>query len=382
MRISDLLPTGKEREAPFSQFITDLNPTRAAAVLSAESAIIKTGVQNLDEDYYFKKFAADQAAPQLTPSGVYSLTIQAARKITSGIAQTPPQTPDLEMMCEAVEQIMRIAATQRSAILEFIERSTPEDHLIGHIANVTILCIAMAQHMDWPAPAQKALGVGALLHDAGLILHQEEYLKARIFTQEERLIWNQYVAEGEALLKNFFPTLAAEPQIIIENIVLQSQERNGGQGFPCQLKREQISPEARLVGLCDTYESYTHARPYRARKLPFEALRQLMEFSGDMFDGNLIKLLRETLTIFPPGSYVKLSTGEVARVTDLNRKLPVRPIVKVVVNAEGGAARNEKIIDLAENQEISIENAVDECLLQLTDVSLLLELRTRRWWLG
>ncbi len=377
MRISDILPTGKERQAP----VTPLIHPRTDSFRAAPAVPAEPSAHVIDEDYYFKKFESEQKSAQ-PPVEVYGRLIQTARMVCECFTAVPARTPDLEALCASVEHTMRATARSRSAMLELAERSTPEDHLIGHIANVTIFSIAAAQHLGWPASTQLAVGVGALLHDAGLIRRQQDYLKARIFTQEERLIWNQYVGESEELLQEFIASLATEPREIVQSIVLQSQERNNGQGFPKHLTRDQISPEARLVGLCDTYESFTHSRPYRGRKLPFEALRLLMEYSGDLFDGSLIKALRETLTIFPPGSYVKLSSGEVARVTDLNRKLPVRPIVKIVVDAEGRAVRSDRVVDLAEIQDLSIEKPVDECDLPLSDPSLILELRTRRWWLG
>lgn len=383
MRISDILPSGRERDVPFSQFVHSQLPPSSSAPIESDSVptSARTGANAIDEDYYFKKFDTEQGR-HMPPAEVYGRLIQTARAVAADCSASPARIPDLELLCETTERVMRAAAQSRSAMLELFERSTPEDHMIGHIANVTVLSVVVAQHLGWPASTQLAVGVGALLHDAGLIRHQQEYLKARIFTQEERLIWNQYVSEGDELLKEFFDGIAEESRAIVQSIVLQSQERNNGQGFPKHLTRDQISMEARLVGLCDTYESFTHARPHRTRRLPFEALRQLMEYSGDHFDGSLIKALRETLTIFPPGSYVQLSSGEIARVTDLNRKLPVRPVVKVVANADGTALRAEKTIDLSENQDIAVEKPVDECQIQLADAGLILELRTRRWWLG
>lgn len=367
MRISDLLPSGKERQAPFTPLMSRFTASEETPAAASDLSPIAS---------------AQIPEPEASAAEAYGNLVQVSRRILNGLAEIPAQTPDLEAACEAVDQIMGMLAWKRAQILEFLERSTPEDYLIAHSANVTVLALAVSQQLGWPEETRRALGVGCLLHDAGLLFHKELCQKARTLTQDERLALNGHVAQGGELLSGFFEGLSESAKAVVQNVVLQCQERNSGQGFPGHLSQPGISPEARLAGLCDTYESFTHPRPWRARKLPADALKHLLEFSGEYFDGALIKALRETLTLYPPGSFVKLTSGEVAKVVDLNRRLPVRPVVQVIVNADGTATRREKRIDLSERQDVSIDRPVDECQLHLDDAGLLLELRARRWWLG
>ena len=117
--------------------------------------------------------------------------------------------------------------------------------------------------------------------------------------------------------------------------------------------------EAQIVGLCKAYEGLIHPQPPQKRKTPHESLKSLMEHSGETFNGVVVKALWETLTLFPPGSFVKLSTGEIAQVTELHPSQPMRPAVEILVSASGELLKPSRRIDLATATEPFIERAAD-----------------------
>ena len=145
--------------------------------------------------------------------------------------------------------------------------------------------------------------------------------------------------------------------------------------------KSQISKEAQLVRLCDIYEAITHPRPYRDRELPNRALRDMGTLSGEAFDGELIKALWGALTLFPPGTYMELNTGEIAQVIGLNKKSPTQPVVKVIISADGKTVKENKTIDLSRQNEFKIKKAIDECHLKTGDIKLALKIKAQKWWL-
>lgn len=318
--------------------------------------------------------------PALAPKELYGNLIQETCWLLSGFSKISVQLPDLDQLCEVIERTIETLASQPYKLLEMTDRSTPDDYLPGHLANVAVLSIALSQQLNWTAETQRAVGIGALLHDVGMVFHRPDYARSVPMISEERQALRKLSQEGWERLKTFLGSLAPEYKKTIEEIILQSQERISGQGYPHGLRDNQISQEAQVVGLCDTYEAITHPRPYRHRKLPHDALRTLIEHSGETFDGHLIKSLWETLSLFPPGSYIKLNTGEIARVTGLNKKLPTRPVVQVILSPSAEKVRIEKNIDLSQTPGVVVERAVDECALDLQDRRLLLEFQARKWW--
>jgi len=381
MRISDIVTT-KRTERIKSQKPDSLRESPSAERREfAVSAFLPTAYA-LKPAIAQTKLSETRRMPhaRIRPTEIYSNLTRIARSFLEGISQEPVKYPDLEEICEAIEWIMEGLEFQPSRLLEFVERSTPEDYLPGHTANVTVLSTALAQQMGWPKERQRILALGALLHDAGMVAHRSIYSKPAELNCEEKEAIMSSPQKGAEALNDFFEAIAPKPREVVRGIVLQSKERISGNGFPNKLPAEQILVESQIVGLCSTYEALTHPRPFRGRKLPHDTLRQMIELSGESFDGGLIKTLWETLTLFPPGSFVKLNTGETAKVIDLNKTLPTRPIVKVVISANEEKVKEEKIIDLSKTPSVLIEGAVDECSLKLTDKRLLLELRAQKWW--
>ena len=70
-----------------------------------------------------------------------------------------------------------------------------------------------------------------------------------------------------------------------------------------------------------------------------------------------------------------------ARVIEIRADQPIKPLVKPSVTAHGLKIKEERMIDLAEESSLSIEGAVDECLLKVGDPALHLELKAQKWWL-
>lgn len=294
------------------------------------------------------------------PGEIYGMIVRQARALSAGLAANPARPVDADTLSEAVEAVISSLEESPSKLLIFIERSTADDYLHGHLANVCILCLATAQKMGMPKDARRAIGVGALIHDAA----------GTNMTPQERM--NR--------LKDFLSPLEPASRKVIENIVLQFQERISGKG-PRSLLAPDISQEAQLAGLCHDYETQSHPGTDHARRLSHDVLRALIEQAGESYDGQLLKKLWETLSLFPPGSFVRLSTGEMAKVIEIQDADPIRPRVQIMTDIFGGRVRDEQIIDLAQTSKSSIESAVDECSGKVKDPALQLELKAQKWWM-
>jgi len=58
-------------------------------------------------------------------------------------------------------------------------------------------------------------------------------------------------------------------------------------------------------------------------------IQELVKEEGNCFSKPLIKALIETISLYPVGCYVRLNSGEIARVIKTNKKYPVRPTIKI-----------------------------------------------------
>jgi len=78
----------------------------------------------------------------------------------------------------------------------------------------------------------------------------------------------------------------------LENIIpviREIRETWNGKGYPNGLSGEQISTEARLIALVDTYQALISTRPYRKKLRKEEAIKELQNEAGKKFDPKLVQ---------------------------------------------------------------------------------------------
>ena len=145
----------------------------------------------------------------------------------------------------------------------------------------------------------KRVELGALFHDIGKIgIPASILMKPGPLTSEERALIERHPELGERILAPIDQLAEVRP------IVRACHERYDGQGYPDQLRGEEIPLEARIIFVCDAYHAMTSDRPYRAALATDEALRRLAEAAGSQFDPRVIEACLRVLARPSPGADV------------------------------------------------------------------------------
>jgi HD-GYP domain-containing protein (c-di-GMP phosphodiesterase class II) len=142
--------------------------------------------------------------------------------------------------------------------------------------------------------------------------------------------------------------------------VLEHHEREQGQGFPQGLTGSAVEPDAKVLGLADTYTGLTLPPTARPRLRPHEAVREIVKSRHEAFPSPLIKALLSEISVFPPGTVVRLNTEEIGRVVAVNRNHPLRPRVEIMADGKGLRLPAPKTVDLSESPFIYITGPVTE----------------------
>jgi len=146
----------------------------------------------------------------------------------------------------------------------------------------------------------------------------------------------------------------------------QAPERFDGSG-PQGLNGSDIAYSARMVGLISMFEALIHYRPYRNRLLPRDAIRELVNHHKQAFDPRLLKALIESISLYPVGTYVQLNSGDIGRVIQVNPRLPLRPLVRMILDSHGDAI-NPRDIDLHKQPNLMVQRCMyEEGLQELKD---------------
>ena len=230
------------------------------------------------------------------------------------------------------------------------------DYVAFHQARVCVLALRVGSGLGYDRGRLASLGQAAALFDVGLWQLPEAVLRhGDAGAGDELAQWRAHPRVSADIISRWKPDDAS-----IARTVLEHHEREHGQGFPQGLHGAAIAPDAKIVGLADTYATLTAPLPSRPRLKPHEAIRDIVKTRNDQFPAALVKALLAEISVFPPGTIVRLNTEEVGRVVAVNRHHPLRPKVEIVADARGKRLPTPKIIDLSEAPFLYITGPVAE----------------------
>lgn len=96
--------------------------------------------------------------------------------------------------------------------------------------------------------------------------------------------------------------------------------------------------------------------------LPHEALEVLYGGAGTLYDIDMVRRLRDNMALFPRGTTVRLSTGELGVVSALHEDSKQRPIVRVIRSSEGELLSKPYEVDLKRQLHLMISGFGSEQL--------------------
>lgn len=207
---------------------------------------------------------------------------------------------------------------------------TPGNYIISHSINLAILSGLISKRLNFEKELTLNTITAGLCIDLGMLNWRDLYSCQRRFSKSERELIKTHVRDGVDIVTKIF-SFEEDLKDFVALVVENSHERYDGSGYYSKTADELDVP-SQIVAISDFYEALTQPRPWRdAYEKPL-AVELITSRYRSLFAPIAIKGLISVVGMYPPGSLVRLSTGEVAEVVFVDKEKILRPLVRVFVD--------------------------------------------------
>lgn len=215
-------------------------------------------------------------------------------------------------------------------------------YLYGHCVRASIWAIAFGRHLEINKERLENLATGVMLSEVGYTrLPKPLAGKTRGLTPAETALIRQHVSHGVEILKGL-KGISDEILAVVRN----HHERFDGSGYPKGLKGSQIPLLGQIAGIVDVYDMLTMPRDERDALSPTAAMTRLHGMIDTDFQKELIEEFIRAIGIYPTGTLVELSTGEIGIITEQNAERRLRPRILLLLDAAHHPLKTPREIDL------------------------------------
>jgi len=328
-----------ERAAPALKG-TNRRKSAGPEALMAESATVHTDALAMEQEMASAKEAHSKVTAAIQE---YLEAARLGKKV------------DLPSIERSIATLVSSILRNPDAMMWLLRFKKHGDYLYSHAVNSSILGAAFGRHLGLPKRDLEHLALGAALFDAGKTKLPKELLeKPGRLTAEEFELVKGHVQNGAQLLQKS----GELPGPVLE-LIEAHHERFNGSGYPHGLSGGKIPLFGRMIAIVDCYDAITTDRPYARAISGHEAIRRLYDWRDSDFQDELVEQFIQTLGVYPTGTLVELSTGEVGIIISQNRIRRLRPRVMVVLDTNKVSYDAAPIVDLLEETKDKDGNPLD-----------------------
>jgi len=256
-------------------------------------------------------------------------------------------TVDLRAAERSVERMVDSIIRNPDALVCLSQLKEVSEYAALHSVRTCILALAFGRHLALSRDELKVLGLGALLHDIGMMKVPAEILdKEGGLSEQEFELMARHVPWGLDIVER---SGGVAPGAL--EVIAQHHERAGGDGYPARRTERTITPAGYIGAIVDVYDAITSDRAYNAGLSAEDALKRIYEWRDKDFDARLVEDFIRCMGVFPIGSLVELSTGSVGVVITINRARRLKPKVALVLTAARTPYSQRIVTDLMEHTD-------------------------------
>lgn len=258
----------------------------------------------------------------------------------------------------SIDYLLDDVMRNKEVLVQLSDIRTTDNESYVHAMNVCMMSVLIGINMNLNQLQLKDLAIGALLHDIGKV----EGKGTAAVDKKSDEAGGEASSAGEKLSEHTwrgFEYLKQKKEfnLLIAHVALQHHETLDGLGSPRKLAGDEIHLYARIVAVANMFDNLLFAETDDKRMLPHEACEYMVALAETKLDREVLIQFLRTVSIYPTGISVKLSTKEVGVVVGQHRGLPGRPVVRIVKKEDSDDIQ-VKEIDLATHPTLFIDSVL------------------------
>lgn len=240
--------------------------------------------------------------------------------------------------CNLPDRIQKIAKLLHDAIdinpdltlASMLFKQKAEGYAIRHHIDAAIISLILGRSLQKPEEELRTIASAALTMNISMISLQEALQEREGgLTHDEHAAVREHPEKSVEMLQQ--AGVRDEGWL---SSVLHHHENVDGSGYPAGKVDTEIAQIAKLISLADRYTSMLSPRKFRKSILPSEALRNMLLDRGKGVDPTLVAHFIRAMGVHPPGSFVKLRSGEIAVISH-RTKSSATPIAHALIGPFG-----------------------------------------------
>ena len=237
-------------------------------------------------------------------------------------------TIDMVSLQSAADTLAENMISRPATMMLAARMRDENDRIYQHGLGVAIYLTLLGRHLGFQRePLAELATIGMLLDLGKMDLDQALLDKPGAFDEAERKIMQTHVDIGVEKLRSG----GVQSELVLRAIA-DHHERVDGLGYPNGRSSDDVTIYGKMAAIADGFVAMVGARPYAPTMSTYEALRALFAEAGTRWHAPLVEQFVQSIGVFPVGSLIELSTGEIAIVVEDNRFRRLEPKILVLTD--------------------------------------------------
>lgn len=172
-------------------------------------------------------------------------------------------------------------------VLQYLVSDKRPDYA-EHAMRVAGLASELGRQLGFSASERRDLRFAGLLHDVGIMTLDQDFSDAsKPLSHEERLIMRQHPRISSEI------AAVAQFNTAVQSAIAGHHERWDGSGYPGGVRGEAIPQAARILAVCEVFDSMTNRTYHGDAASNEDAMSELTNNAGALYDARVVAAMKQ-----------------------------------------------------------------------------------------